>query len=39
MAKRFRVNKQHSASQFKRDVGRTKSANLPRQVMRGGWRL
>lgn len=39
MAKRFHVNKRHSASQFKRDVGRTKQVNLPRQVMRGGYRL
>lgn len=37
--KRFAVNKGHSARKFKRDVSRTKSANLPRQVMRGGWRL
>lgn len=37
--KRFMVNKGHSAKQFRGNVGRTKSANMPRQVMRGGWRL
>lgn len=37
--KRGFVNKQRSASKFKKDVGRMKSANLPRTVMRGGWRL
>ncbi|UOK21023.1 DNA binding protein [Chifec microvirus UA13_14] len=37
--KRFGVNKGHSASKFKHNVSRTKAANLPRQVMRGGWRL
>lgn len=33
------VNKSVSAHKFRKSVGRTKAANLPRQVMRGGWRL
>lgn len=37
--RRSHVNKRSSAQQFKHNVSRTKSANLPRQVMRGGWRL
>lgn len=37
--KRNSVNKKHSAKVFKRNVGHTKAANLPRTVMRGGWRL
>jgi len=39
MSKRFGVNKGASASKFKRHVSTTKAVNLPRQVMRGGWRL
>lgn len=39
MAKRFGVSKAHSASKFRGQVGQTKKVNLPRQVMRGGWRL
>lgn len=37
--KRFALNKGKSAQKFRRDVSTTKAANLPRQVMRGGWRL
>lgn len=37
--KRSHVNKATSAHSFKKSVGRTKAANLPRTVMRGGWRL
>lgn len=37
--KRMSVNKGKSASQFKRNVGRTKSANFSVNPMRGGWRL
>lgn len=37
--KRFGVNKGSSAHKFKRNVAHTKAVNLPRQVMRGGWRL
>lgn len=33
------VNKVASAGKFRKSVGRTKAANLPRTVMRGGWRL
>lgn len=32
------VNKQRSSGQFRRQVGRTKRANIP-GVMRGGYRL
>lgn len=39
MSKRFGVNKGASAHKFRKQVGHTKAANLPRQVMRGGWRL
>jgi len=39
MARRFGVNKGSSAHQFKRNTQRTKTANVNRQVMRGGWRL
>lgn len=38
-SKRSGVSKRVSAGEFKKNVGRTKSANLPRTVMRGGWRL
>lgn len=39
MAKRFGVSKRSSAGHFKSQVSRTKSPNINRQVMRGGWRL
>lgn len=39
MKKRFGVSKRSSAQKFKREVSRTKSPNVHRQVMRGGWRL
>lgn len=37
--KRYGVNKSASASKFRRQVSKTKAANLPRMPMRGGWRL
>lgn len=37
--RRHKVNKSSSARKFRSDTQRTKSANLPRTVMRGGWRL
>lgn len=37
--RRQSVNKRSSAHSFKKSIGRTKAANLPRTVMRGGWRL
>lgn len=37
--KRGFVNKGKSSGQFKKNVSRTKAANLPRTPMRGGWRL
>jgi hypothetical protein len=42
--KRHAVNKANSAKQFRRNVSRTKAANLPATMraeapMRGGWRL
>lgn len=33
------LNKAVSAGKFRHSVGRTKLANLPRTVMRGGYRL
>lgn len=39
MSRRFGVNKSKSAHHFKNNIQRTKSPNLNRQVMRGGWRL
>lgn len=33
------VNKRSSAGKFKRNVSRTKGANVARAPMRGGWRL
>lgn len=33
------VSKASSASQFRRNVGRTRGANLMLNPMRGGWRL
>lgn len=36
--KRFGVSKGRSARKFRRNVGRTKGANLV-MPMRGGWRL
>lgn len=37
--KRYSVDKRHSASKFRRNVSRTKAANLQAMPMRGGWRL
>lgn len=37
--KRFGVNKSRAARGFRRDAGRTKSVNMARAPMRGGWRL
>lgn len=37
--KRYAVNKQRSANQFKRNVKRTKAANVQVGAMRGGIRL
>lgn len=37
--KRFRVNKRRSAGKFRRNVSRTKSANVRGMPMRGGYRL
>lgn len=37
--KRRGVNKRSSAKKFKRNVGRTKAANMSMMPMRGGWRL
>lgn len=37
--KRHGVNKQNSAKKFVHDSKHTKGVNLPRQVMRGGWRM
>lgn len=37
--KRFGVNKGSAARRFRTDVGRTKSVNMARAPMRGGWRL
>lgn len=42
--KRFKVSKAKSAQQFRRNVSKTKAANVPnsqraQDVMRGGWRL
>lgn len=39
MSRRFGVSKRSSAHHFKNNVQRTKAANLPRTIMRGGWRL
>lgn len=39
MSRRYTVNKSKSASQFRSNQTRTKSANVNRQIMRGGWRL
>lgn len=36
---RSHVNKRTSARKFRKQVSRTKAANLPRTIMRGGWRL
>lgn len=38
-SKRYSVGKRHSAKQFKRNVGRTKGANVSGAPMRGGIRL
>lgn len=37
--RRMAVSKGRSSSQFRRNVGRTKAANLQINPMRGGWRL
>mgnify|MGYP000048450873 FL=1 len=37
--KRMSVNKGRSASKFRKQVSRTKVANLRSNPMRGGWRL
>lgn len=37
--KRYGVNKRRSSNKFKRNVSRTKVANLGVNPMRGGWRL
>ncbi|QXP08591.1 MAG: hypothetical protein [Arizlama microvirus] len=37
--KRHHVNKAHSAKKFRHSISRTKAANLPRTIMRGGYRL
>jgi len=39
MSRRFGVSKGKSAHHFKNNVKHTKSPNINRQVMRGGWRL
>lgn len=39
VSKRMPVHKAKSAASFRHGVSRTKAANLPRTVMRGGWRL
>jgi hypothetical protein len=38
-SKRFKVNKSRSARKFRRNVGKTKMANMSAMPMRGGWRL
>lgn len=37
--RRSHVSKRGSARKFRRNVGRTKGANLRMMPMRGGWRL
>lgn len=37
--RRGHVNKRHSAHKFNRASRHMKGANIPRQPMRGGWRL
>lgn len=37
--RRMRVNKRRSAGKFRRNVGRTRAANVVAMPMRGGWRL
>lgn len=39
MSKRFGVSKRSSAHHFKNNISRTKSPNVNRQIMRGGWRM
>lgn len=39
MSRRFGVHKGKSARKFKRNIQHTKSANINRSIMRGGWRL
>lgn len=38
MMRRMRTNKRKSARSFRRNVSKTKAANM-RMPMRGGWRL
>lgn len=37
--RRHSVNKRRSAGRFRRNVGRTRAANVIAAPMRGGWRL
>lgn len=37
--RRAPVSKAVSARKFRKNVSKTKAANLPRTPMRGGWRL
>lgn len=37
--KRFAVNKSRAAAGFRKDMKHTKSINMARGPMRGGWRL
>lgn len=37
--RRYNVNKSKSARKFRKQVSRTKVANLRSNPMRGGWRL
>lgn len=39
MAHRFGVSKKASAHHFKNNIKHTKSPNINRAIMRGGWRL
>lgn len=37
--RRFAVNKGSSAGKFRKNIQRTKAANVAQGPMRGGWRL
>lgn len=37
--KRYGVSKKRSAGKFRKNVKKTKAANLPISPMRGGWRM
>lgn len=39
MARRFKVNKRHSAHKFRKQASRTKGLNIMPMPMRGGIRL